>query len=181
MEVGLVVGRIAATTPTGTPISTILSSGSSRRTPTVFMPRMRRGSQSAAQQILDVLVFGVAVAGLFHRQIGQPLGIGARAAAAMRSTIASTCSWEYVRYFCQAAYAFSTLVRTSWIDRRSLSSSIAARLLLAFRRAGKDLLDLFVRAGNHVDADQFADAPGRGRTGVGGGFHRADIAAHRDT
>ena len=72
------VGRIAATTPTGTPISTILSSGISRRMPTVFMPRMRRGSQSRAEQILDVLVFGVAVAGLFDREIGQALGVGAR-------------------------------------------------------------------------------------------------------
>src|ERR1035441_10718787 len=46
VDVGLVVGRMAATTPTGVPISTTFSSGISRMMPTVFMPRMRRGSQS---------------------------------------------------------------------------------------------------------------------------------------
>ena len=55
VEVGLVVGRMAATTPTGTPISTIFSSGSSRRMPTVFMPRMRRGSQSQFSRFLMYL------------------------------------------------------------------------------------------------------------------------------
>jgi hypothetical protein len=55
VEVGLVVGRIAATTPTGTAISTIFSSASSRTTPTVFMPRMRRGSQSLASRFLMYL------------------------------------------------------------------------------------------------------------------------------
>ncbi len=55
VEVGLVVGRMAATTPTGTPISTIFSSGSSRRMPTVFMPRIRRGSQSQFSRFLMYL------------------------------------------------------------------------------------------------------------------------------
>src|SRR6516162_481682 len=55
VEVGFVVGRIAATTPTGTPISTIFSSGNSRRMPTVFIPRILRGSTSQASRFFRCL------------------------------------------------------------------------------------------------------------------------------
>src|SRR5215831_19866598 len=55
VEVGLVVGRIAATTPIGTPNSTIFSSGNSRKTPTVLIPRIRRGSQSQFRMFLMYL------------------------------------------------------------------------------------------------------------------------------
>ena len=45
---------------------------------------------------------------------------------------------------------------------------------------GKHLLDFFVRTGNHVDADQFAYAAGRGGARIGGGLDRAHVAAHGD-
>src|SRR5579862_6716659 len=123
VEVGLVVGRMAATTPTGTPISTIFSSGISRRMPMVFMPRMRRGSQSQHRIFLMYLSLALPYP-VSSTASSASLRALARAAAAIRSTTASTCSWEKARYFSQAAYALSTLVRTSWMERRSLSSSI---------------------------------------------------------
>ncbi len=46
--------------------------------------------------------------------------------------------------------------------------------------AGKNLLDLFVRARDDVDADEFAHAAGSGGAGIGGGLYRADVAADGD-
>src|SRR2546430_4061435 len=49
-----------------------------------------------------------------------------------------------------------------------------------FRSARKNLLDFLMRAGNDMDGDQFTHAPGSRGAGVGSGFDRAHIAAHRD-
>ena len=43
----------------------------------------------------------------------------------------------------------------------------------------QDLLDFGVRPRNDVDRDELADAPRRGRAGVGRGLDRADVAAHQ--
>src|SRR5436309_464404 len=98
----------------------------------------------------------------------------------MRSTMASTCSWEKLRNFCQAACAFSTLVRTSCTDRRSLSASM--RPLLLHATGGEDLFDLLVGPGNHMNADQLADAACGSGAGIGRGLDGAHIAAalHHD-
>ena len=72
------VGRIAATTPTGTPISTIRSSGNLAQNADGLHAAHAARQPVAAEQILDVLVFGVAVAGLFDREVGEALGVGAR-------------------------------------------------------------------------------------------------------
>src|SRR5688572_3894391 len=37
-----------------------------------------------------------------------------------------------------------------------------------------------MRSRNDMDSNKLADAPGSSRTGIGGGFHRADITSHRD-
>src|SRR5450759_4086708 len=67
VEVGLVVGRMAATTPIGTPISTIFSSGSSRRMPTVLMPRRMRGIKTVGilRELPDEKIV----------EIGVPMGV----------------------------------------------------------------------------------------------------------
>src|SRR5205085_12158510 len=46
--------------------------------------------------------------------------------------------------------------------------------------AGKNLLDLFVRARDDVNADELADAAGSGCAGIRGGLYRADIATAGD-
>src|SRR4030095_15230935 len=41
----------------------------------------------------------------------------------------------------------------------------------------KDFLEIVCGAGNHMNADELADAPGRRRPGIGCGFYGRDIAA----
>ncbi len=55
VEVGLVEGTIAATTPIGSPISVMPEEGSSRMIPTVFMGAMWVATRSAAKRLLVVL------------------------------------------------------------------------------------------------------------------------------
>ena len=67
------------------------------------------------------------------------------------------------------------------METRSLSASINPSSFLRSGPApGRIFSDLFVRAGDDVDADQLAHAAGGGGARIGGGFDRADIAAHRD-
>ena len=94
VEVGLVVGRMAATTPTGTPIFDQLLVRQFAQHAYGLHAAQPARQDVAVQQVLGDLVLGVAVAGLFHRQLGQLSRVGP-AAAAIRSTMASTCSWEY--------------------------------------------------------------------------------------
>ena len=55
VEVGLVDGAMAATTPKGSAISTTRRSSSRRSTPTVFMGRMKSYTVRAAKRFLRTL------------------------------------------------------------------------------------------------------------------------------
>ena len=55
VEVGLVEGTIAATTPKGSAISTTRRSSSRRSTPTVFIGRMNSYTVRAAKRFLRTL------------------------------------------------------------------------------------------------------------------------------
>ena len=55
VEVGLVDGTIAATTPKGSAISMILRASSRRSTPTVRMGRMNSYTRSAANRFFVIL------------------------------------------------------------------------------------------------------------------------------
>src|SRR5665647_1511696 len=81
--------------------------------------------------------------------------------------------------------------------RRSTSSAVWNRRLTATsqcrpatslrdgRRLGvlrrQDELDVTVRARDHVHADEVADPLCGGGAGIGGGFHRSDVATHHDS
>src|ERR1017187_5292516 len=130
------------------------------------------------KQVLDVLIFGVAVAGFFHGHVGEVFGIGARGGSHAfdnridlflreRAVLLPSCE-------CLLDLGADLLDRDKVFVREH-------RTLLLQAAGGQDLLDLVVRAGDDVDADELTDAPGRGRTRVRGGFDRADIAADRDT
>src|SRR5262249_39084097 len=73
------------------------------------------------------------------------------------------------------------------METRSLSSSMdykgrskrpLSQVRLTFRSAGKNLLHFLMRPWDNMNADQLAHAPRRRGARVGGGFHRAHIAAH---
>ena len=88
----MVLGTMAAMTPTGTPISQIPSSARFRRRPTVFMPRTAFATVSEAKQFLVVL------SGTLPKPVSSTASF-ARAAAwaekaeAIASTMASSFSW----------------------------------------------------------------------------------------
>ncbi len=96
------VGRMAATTPTGTPISITLSSGISRSTPTVFIPRMRARQQIGAQQILRKLVLARCRSRSLRRPV-PPDGARARVRRGHALDDGVDLLLAEVRYFCQAA------------------------------------------------------------------------------
>ena len=176
VEVGLVVGKMAATTPTGTPISTTLSSGNSRKTPTVLMPAHAPRKPIRRQQVLDVLVLGVAVARLLDGHFGQPPGVGARGGGHRSTTrvhpllgIFAVLQPGPVRFFNFGA---------NLLDGQEVFVFQHARYFLR-TPPGEGFLDFLVRAGDHVDGHQLADPPGRRRPCVRGGLDRADVAANR--
>src|ERR1035441_9974228 len=128
----------------------------------------------AVEQILDVLVFGVAVAGLFDGHIGEALGIGAGGGG---HTLHNG-----VHLFLR--------IRAVFLPGSERLFDFGADLLygeevfvfehdplLLGVAGGEDFLDLLMRAGDHVDANQFTDATGGGGTGVGGSLDGADVAA----
>ena len=132
----------------------------------------------AVQQVLDVLVFGVAVAGLFHGQVGQPLGHW----RAPPRPCAPRWRPPVPGNRCGTSARLRMPFRP-WCGppgwRGGLYPRASAALLLE-PAGGKDLFDFLVGAGNDVDADQFADPAGGGGARIRGGFDRADIAAHDD-
>ena len=141
------------------------------------------------EQVLLDLVGDDAEAGFLD---GEPREfLGARpGAAAIASTMRSIWSWESSARAGAACLARCASRRASWTEARSRSvgggSGAGHRIGQTTRvgraRAGQHALDLGVRPRNHVDGDEFADAAGRGGTGVGRGLDRADVAAreHRD-
>ena len=113
-----------------------------------------------------------------------------RAAAAIASTMRSTCSWEKsASDLLRLAGARRRGCAPAGSERRSVSSEGLAIVggprairpsWRCRRRAppGQDLLDFLVRPRDHVHGDELADAPRRGRARVGGRLHRAHVAAH---
>ena len=103
VEVGFVEGITAATTPTGDATSTMPFSRSSRRIPTVRMPRIARGTFTAASVFFMILsgTLPNPVSSTAARASGSAFSA---AAFAQASTTASTCSWENAEnFFCAAA------------------------------------------------------------------------------
>ena len=96
--------------------------------------------------------------------------------------MASICAWENSARRVCAARARRASARASR-DRSEVFVGVRRRLRWPYDRRypfGQDPFDFGVRPGDDVHGDEFAHAPrGRG-TGVGGGLHRADIAAHQD-
>ncbi len=77
VEVGLVVGRMAATTPMGTAEFDDLFVGQLAQKADGFHAAHAAGQEVGREQIFDVLVFGVAVARLFDGELGEMAGVGA--------------------------------------------------------------------------------------------------------
>ena len=129
-----------------------------------------------AQQILDVLVLGVAVAGLFDRHVGEALGIGARHGShALDDGVNPLLGKGAV--FEPGGIGLLDL-GADLLDREKVFV-LDHRPLLRDAASGEDPFHLLMRPRDDVDADQLADAPGRGRTRVRRRFHRANIAADR--
>src|SRR5688500_1089394 len=61
---------------------------------------------------------------------------------------------------------------------RACSDQVTSAVVRAALR--QDRLDVRVRARNHMDGHELADALGCCRAGIGGGLHRTDVAAHHD-
>ena len=130
-----------------------------------------------AQDVLDVLILGVAVAGLFHRHLGETPGIGARGGPHPlddgvdlllgKATVFEPCGIGLLD------------LGADLLDREKVFVLDHHPLLLD-TASGEDPFHLLMRPWDHVNADQLADAPGRGRTRVRGRLHRAHIAAHGD-
>src|SRR5450756_2794780 len=129
----------------------------------------------AVQQILDVLVFGVAIAGLFDGQIGQAFGVSARRRGhALHNGVHLLLRIRAV-FLPGGERLFD--FGADLLYGQEIFVFEHGPLLLAIARR-EDFLDLLMRAGNHVDAHQLTDAARRGRTRVRSGLDRADVAAN---
>src|SRR5580704_3517693 len=125
VEVGFVEGITAATTPTGSAISRIPFSRSSRMIPVVFIPRIARATSTEANRFFKILsgTFPKPVSSTAVRASCSPAIV---AASAQASTTASTCSWENAANFFCAWLARSTASRASWMEIRSRSRRFEA-------------------------------------------------------
>ena len=126
VDVGLVTGMSAATTPMGSPIATTLVTSSFQSTPTVRTLRNHSQTPSALNRFLyrlsSALPWPVSSAARAPRRAHS--GSMARTIA---STIRSIVSWSAPWNFSKAACALSAAARAWAMLRRSASISLLLR------------------------------------------------------
>ena len=96
VEVGLVIGSSASTTPIGSATYWMPRSGSSSITPTERLSLQVVEEELGGDVVLDHLVLEHAEAGLLHRQLGELDGASSPATT-IAQTIRSTASWSSAR------------------------------------------------------------------------------------
>ena len=187
VEVGLVDGTIAATTPNGSAISMTLRSSRRRDDADGFHRPDEVVDLLGGEEVLLDLVGDDAVAGFLVRQPRERLGLrrdGGRHGVDDRVDLVLGQLRQRRRGLLGAARE-----RARFADRGEVAIGRGRGLrAMRDRRRGydafasfglrQDLFDFGVRARDHVHRDQLADAPRGGRAGVGGGLHRSDVAAH---
>ena len=120
VEVGLVEGISAATTPMGTPISVSPRSGSERSTPTVRMSRMDSQVMRLPSSFFSFL------SSQRPKPVSRTASLASSSAwsmhaAATASQMRSSFSWGKFASCSAASLAAATRFRTSWMDCKSRS------------------------------------------------------------